>query len=806
MRFSLTVRVACGLALTTGALGVLSTGAAGAAAPARTVQARAAVSSPSAVRPSTADARSATLGAQITPLTAAQLSYDHRHGIVPMRAAASGSSPKLNAIPCEVTCSTIHMSYFDGPVLSQAKVEGVFWGTGNFTSGAGPGGEMPSFYNAIGQSDWWAALTEYNTSPIAGGTNQLIAGVSSIGETTIAPSSGADGSTITDAEIETELAAQLNAGTLPQPALDSTNNVETVYALYFPDNKLVCLAAGQCSNNVFCAYHSSFSYDGLDVPYMVLPADTAGSPEASGCGVQPTLTDDFTSYASHELVESTTDTGIGLDTSPAYAYPAAWADNNPNVGEVMDACDTGDASDSAALPGTSMYVQAMWSNVQKACEFSRPNYLNLSPTVASVPAGVGETYAATTNGPSDVSGASTFSISPAVSGASCTGDVCSATTPGSYTVKATDGALSSDVVELTVTAGECAPGSYSATGLSPCTDAPAGTYVATSGATSATQCAAGTYSATSGATACTPADPGSFVASAGSSGEVACAAGTYSATTSAIACTLADPGSFVAGTGASGEVACPAGALSASSGATSCAPAPAGTYVATPGSTHATPCAPGSYSSTPGATVCTKASPGSDVPLPGASSATKCAAGTFSAASGATACTPAPAGTYVASSGATAPTPCSLGSYNPSTGATACVAAPLNSYVATVGAIAATACPSHTFTLTTGATSKSACLYVAVTTTSLHGGTLYSKSKVAYRATLKARGGTTPYKWSIVKGTLPAGLTLDAKTGVISGKATKVGTFTFTVKVLDKKTMSQGQHSAKASLSITITK
>lgn len=54
-----------------------------------------------------------------------------------------------------------------------------------------------------------------------------------------------------------------------------------------------------------------------------------------------------------------------------------------------------------------------------------------------------------------------------------------------------------------------------------------------------------------------------------------------------------------------------------------------------------------------------------------------------------------------------------------------------------------------------------------------------------YSASLQATGGAVPYAWSIAGGALPAGLVLNASTGIISGLPVAAGTFPFTAQVKD---------------------
>jgi large repetitive protein len=60
----------------------------------------------------------------------------------------------------------------------------------------------------------------------------------------------------------------------------------------------------------------------------------------------------------------------------------------------------------------------------------------------------------------------------------------------------------------------------------------------------------------------------------------------------------------------------------------------------------------------------------------------------------------------------------------------------------------------------------------------------------SYSLTFAATGGTTPYRWSVASGSLPAGLTL-SNAGVLSGTPTSVGTFNFTVRATDSGLLAQ---------------
>ncbi len=71
----------------------------------------------------------------------------------------------------------------------------------------------------------------------------------------------------------------------------------------------------------------------------------------------------------------------------------------------------------------------------------------------------------------------------------------------------------------------------------------------------------------------------------------------------------------------------------------------------------------------------------------------------------------------------------------------------------------------------------------------------------AYSYTLTASGGTGPYAWSVSGGSLPAGITLNSSTGVLSGTPSAAGTSNFTIKVTDAKNQSAAEATSLAIVS-----
>ena len=261
-----------------------------------------------------------------------------------------------------------HLTYNGGPVISNVAVHSVYWGSGTYQQGAGPNdSKIVNFFKGVTNSAYMDWLLEYDTP------TQHIGRGSYHGQTTITPSLANDGVTIDSSNIENELVAQLDAGALPAPQTDAGGNVNTLYALFFPQGKT--LTDGASVGGVgFCGYHGAVSYKSMIVPYAVLP-DFDDPGYANGCGSDADAFNNFTSTVAHELIEAVTDPGVSLATGDG--PPLGWYDNGKGIGgesnggEIADLCDT--QGPLTGGDGATYIVQAEFNNATNLCTIVPPD-------------------------------------------------------------------------------------------------------------------------------------------------------------------------------------------------------------------------------------------------------------------------------------------------------------------------------------------------------------------------------------------------------------------------------------------------
>ncbi|EHN71779.1 Ig family protein, partial [Streptomyces coelicoflavus ZG0656] len=78
---------------------------------------------------------------------------------------------------------------------------------------------------------------------------------------------------------------------------------------------------------------------------------------------------------------------------------------------------------------------------------------------------------------------------------------------------------------------------------------------------------------------------------------------------------------------------------------------------------------------------------------------------------------------------------------------------------------------------------------VTITTTSLPTPVI----GVAYNQTVATSGGTAPVTFAVTTGALPAGLSLNAATGAITGTPTTAGAHSFTITATDANSLTDDQ-------------
>lgn len=252
------------------------------------------------------------------------------------------TSPGTDSLVATAAPAGAKLTYFGGPVIQKVKVIPIYW-----NSTVPNQSTLNSFYSTITASAYFDMLTEYNTtSPL-----QTISR-GSIG-TPVVDTGAPTGTSITDAQIQTEIKRLITTGKMP------ANDDNNLYMIHFPQGVSISAPDGSKSCVQFCAYHGTFVFNGKNAYYGVHPDLSGGC--ATGCGSNSKI-NNTTSVASHELVEAVTDAAVGLAT--VFGPPLAWYDKVN--GEIGDICN----GQQASVAGFT--VQKQFSNKFNDCIATAP--------------------------------------------------------------------------------------------------------------------------------------------------------------------------------------------------------------------------------------------------------------------------------------------------------------------------------------------------------------------------------------------------------------------------------------------------
>ena len=233
-----------------------------------------------------------------------------------------------------------NLSYHNGPVIHQAKVVPVFWGSSATwgTNGA-PSAlaqTLINFFVQFGTNGEYNVITQYYDF---GGSVQL----TNLGNRYWIDNAPPP-TNVTDAALESEVVKAIG-----QVGFDAS----TVYEVFLPDTSYASFGNyDSCGgpNLYFCAYHGNFSYGGVDVKYASMPYPSCGGCRWSGW----TPAQNFEHFACHETREAATDPDGN-----------AWYDRQGN--EADDKC----AWSPAPFLANGYGYQYEWSNVVQACVQTR---------------------------------------------------------------------------------------------------------------------------------------------------------------------------------------------------------------------------------------------------------------------------------------------------------------------------------------------------------------------------------------------------------------------------------------------------
>jgi len=227
----------------------------------------------------------------------------------------------------KTTTPAAHLTYNNGPLISQCQVFTIFWGSAWLQAPlAAMVQELNGFFDYILTSSLIDQLSEYNVPQY-----KILHG-KRIGTVTL--TSPDVSKTVDDSAIQKMIQDQISAKKLPAASPD------LLYFVFLPSGVTVT-QGGTASCKVFCGYHDAI---GNSTFYAVMPF-----PGCSGCSSAFSSIDALTVTASHELCEAITDPIPGQ----------GWYDSQN--GEIGDIC-------AWKTKKVGQYtVQQEWSNSRGTC-------------------------------------------------------------------------------------------------------------------------------------------------------------------------------------------------------------------------------------------------------------------------------------------------------------------------------------------------------------------------------------------------------------------------------------------------------
>ena len=225
-----------------------------------------------------------------------------------------------------------NISYHGGPVIKQAKVVSIFWGSqwGTNASPNALASAMMAFYANFGSTGEYNVITQYSGIQKTNLTNTFWV------DTANPPTA------VNDAAIQGEVVKYLNSH-------GGASDPSTIYSVFLPSTSYSVDGTDTSCGGPhlqYCAYHGNFSHNGADVKYASLPYPSCGGCHATGFSVA----NDLQHFACHETREAVTDPDLN-----------AWFDRRGY--EADDKC----AWSPAPFIDAGFGYQWEWSNADGGC-------------------------------------------------------------------------------------------------------------------------------------------------------------------------------------------------------------------------------------------------------------------------------------------------------------------------------------------------------------------------------------------------------------------------------------------------------